>query len=300
MIDGKEFSAEEKLCVALGNFDGLHLGHRALLEQSAGIAAGEGLTTCVWCFTSHPRPEEGLILSHERRLALFDKLGTQIYVHEDFLSVKELTAAEFVEKILIGKLNAAHVVCGFNYTFAKNASGNAGLLGELLGKHGVTLTVVPPVTAFGRTVSSTFVRELIADGDITRANALLVDPFTIDSPVVKGRGFGRTMGFATVNQPLDPAMALPRFGVYASVVETDGGRFRALTNVGVRPTFLEGAAPNCESALIGFSGALYGKKVKTELRKFIREEKKFGSAAELYAQIEKDAEDVRRYFEKTE
>ena len=299
-IDGKRFVSKEKLCVALGNFDGLHLGHRALLEESRLFSKKNGLKTCVWCFSSHPRSDGGLILSPERRLSLLEKLGTQLYVHEDFASVKELSAEDFVEKILMEKLRAAHVVCGFNYTFAKNASGDAALLGRLLSENGVGLTVVPPVKFNGRTVSSTLVRELIKAGEARDARSLLVEPFTIDTRVEKGRGFGRTMGFATVNQPLDPKCVVPRFGVYASEVETESGLYRAITNIGVRPTFFDGAAPNCESALIGFSGELYGQKVKTGLLSFIREERKFASAGELYAQIEKDAKDVRDFFEKTE
>lgn len=304
MLTVKEtsFFPPQDCAVCLGNFDGLHIGHRELIKRGVEIAKREGLKCAVLSFEVHPAvylssksPE--LLISFEEKERILSSMGVDYFVLSDFSSIRDMSCEDYVDKILIKRLSAAFVICGFNYSFGKRASGDAALLRELLKSKGVRTEIVDEVRLSGQRVSSTAIRELLKNGDCELAARLLGGSFCIDSPVTAGKRLGRTLGFPTANQRLDPVRLKPKKGVYASTVSYNGRVYAAISNLGERPTVEDNGQYNCESFILGFNGDIYGCKIRTELLKFIREEKKFSSTEELREQIEKDLREVREYFE---
>ena len=275
-------------CVAaLGTFDGVHPGHRRVLAQ----AAGGGLPVAVVTFAQHPQGKQR-ILSPARCDELFEECGAAAVVRLDFAAVRDMAPEAFLD-MLVTELGAGGFACGYNFRFGKGASGDAALLAAYCEASGLFCSVSEPVTAGGEAISSSRIREAIAAGDMAEAAALLGSAYRIVGPVVHGDERGRLLGFPTLNQTLDGGYVLPRFGVYAARVAIGGVTYAAVTNIGVRPTFA-GEQPLAESHVMGFSGDLYGQNVSVELRRFLREERKFASAEALVEQMKKDAEEAQK------
>ncbi len=288
--------------VALGNFDGLHLGHRRLIARAVSIARQTDAIPTVWCFATHPavflgKPHPGLLMQAHRKSEQMRVLGVEQEIQADFVTTRDLSPEEFVDSILIDRLNASHVVCGFNYSFGKNAKGTCETLRTLLSRRGVALTVEAPVTFEGEVISSSRIRRLLQEGRISRANAMLGCPLALEAKVEAGKQLGRSLGFPTANQSLPADFATLRRGVYASVVKANGVAYPSVTNVGVRPTVEGNGALNCESYLLGFSGNLYGQTVTCEFWHFLREERRFDSVDALKQQVNEDIGEVECYFE---
>ena len=281
---------EVKTAVALGYFDGLHLAHTTILEKAAAEKS-DGIIPFVLLFDEHPQhfissAAVPSLLQNEKRDEILKDMGIEKYT-VSFAAIRELSPESFVKDILIEKLSAAFVVCGYNYRFGKNGAGTADTLRELAGKYGMGFYMCPEMKHDGSPISSTRIRALIEEGAVKEAAAMLGRPFCFASPVFKGDRRGRTMGFPTINQYLPGGFAVPRFGVYVSEVAFAGKTYTGVTNIGSRPTFGEGTVRS-ETYIIGFSGDLYGETPEIRLLEFIRPEMKFASAEELSAQIEKD------------
>lgn len=276
--------------VALGFFDGVHLGHRAVL----GACAENDLHHVVLTFSQPPAKVTGracppLLTDNARKAALLGELGADDIIFADFASIRELSPADFVRTILHERLHAKQVYCGFNYRFGKGGSGDTALLTALCSEYGITVTVIEPVYLDGETVSSTRIRACIAAGEVDRAAELLGGCYTIEGDIGGGNHIGTTMGFPTVNIPIGEELCVPRYGVYAARITIDGRSFAAATNIGVHPTVEEISRPLCESFLLDFEGGdLYGLHAVCELRQFIRGERKFESIEELQTQIRHD------------
>lgn len=288
--------------VALGNFDGVHLGHRRLIATTVSIAARKGLVPTVWSFKTHPsfflRKSGAEVLTfpedkQERLLAL----GVKRVILADFPTTSFLSPEEFVKTVLIDELKAAHVVCGFNYSFGKNAAGDPELLKNLLADYGVPLTVEAPVCYENEPVSSSRIRRLLETGEVERANLLLGQPFSLRAPVEQGKKLGRTFGFPTANQSFPAGSVKLKNGVYACRVLVNGKEYPAVTNVGVRPTVEKTSTPNCESHLLGFEEELYGQTIQCRFLRFLRPERRFENEALLFDQIKNDVREVLDYFE---
>ena len=281
---------KEGSAVALGFFDGVHLGHRAVLKA----CAGSGLHRVVLTFSQPPAKTIGracppLLTDNARKAALLGELGADDIIFADFASLRELSPAEFVRSILYERLHAKQVYCGFNYRFGKDGDGDTALLTALCSEYGIGVTVIEPVYLDGEAVSSTRIRACIAAGEVGRAAEMLGGCYTIEGDIGGGNHIGTTMGFPTVNIPISEGLAVPRYGVYASYITIDGRTFTAATNIGVHPTVEVISRPLCESFLLDFEGGdLYGKHAVCELRQFIRGERKFDSIEELRAQIRHD------------
>ena len=280
--------------VALGFFDGVHLGHRAVIEGCAADSSGH--ESVVLTFRESPARALGktappLLSDNARKAELMEALGVDTLIFADFSDVKDMEPAEFVKKVLAEKLNAKRVYCGFNYRFGRCGAGDTAALEQLCGERGIGVCVKQPVICDGRQVSSSLIRGLIADGAIDRANRLLGSRYAIEGRIESGNHIGAGMGFPTVNLPIPDGTAVPLFGVYASDVVIDGVRYRGATNIGVHPTVGENEKPLCETFLLDFGeGDLYDKRVRCELKAFIRPEKRFNSVEELTEQIRLDCE----------
>lgn len=283
----------EPRAIALGIFDGVHLGHRAVISHAVGV---EGTHSAVFTFQQPPwaLPKNNAweLISPAVKLRALESLGVEELIAADFEAIRDLSPRAFVETILRDTLHARMVFCGFNYHFGKDGAGDAALLRELCAKCGIEARTIEPVMLDGQPVSASRIRRCIEEGDVHQAARLLGRPFTIDFPVEGGQRLGRLLGTPTINQPLPPHFIRPRFGVYASSVEVDGRVTHGVTNIGVRPT-VGADSPLAETWIADFDGDLYGKSVPVSLVKFLRPETRFDSLEDLQKQILKDARAAR-------
>ncbi len=276
--------------VALGFFDGVHLGHAAVIKETVR----QNLQTVVVTFSHNPgKTENGHavpeISSHALKEKILASMGVDVVVYLDFEKVRGMEPNEFIS-MLTSAFTITHISSGFNYRFGSGACAGVKELEAICTPLGIEACAVAPVRVGELPLSSTRIRALICDGDVKRAAVLLGRPFAFYAEVVYGRQLGRTLGTPTINQLLPPPQILPRFGVYASVAHVSGKKLPAVTNVGVKPTISDSEAASAETYIMGFDGDLYGKTVQVDLLEFIRAEKRFGSIDELRDQINRDAE----------
>jgi len=285
--------------VALGVFDGVHLGHRAILGAAVAHARATGAPALACTFEPNPlevlQPDRAPlpITTLDERLELIAACGVDGTIVLTF--TRELAAVEpeaFVKDVLVERLAARQVVVGFNHRFGRGARGDAALLRELGARMGFNVDIIAPLTVDGVPVSSTAIRTALGRGDIDAAARMLGRAYTLPGTVVAGAGRGRTLGFPTANvAPSRPVLVAP--GVYACTFEMAGQRRGAVVNVGVRPTFGE-ATLAVEAYLLDFSGDLYGQTVRLTFVSRVREERRFPSVDALRAQIADDVEMARR------
>lgn len=291
--------------VALGNFDGFHYGHRRIVSTAVAKAAEAGTKCAVWTFSELAKAggtRTPFIATGEEKLDLLASSGADFAVFEDFSAVRDMSADDFIERILLGSLSCSFVVCGFNFRFGRGAAGTPEILKSKLAEHGVETLVLDPVSVNlgGKkvVVSSTAIRSFVADGDMESAAVMLGRPFFIGGIVVNGKHLGRTIGVPTVNQNFTDGQLIPKCGVYASSVSIDSVMYRAVTNVGRRPT-VDGSSVNAETHIFSYDGDLYGRRLRVYLYKFLRGEEKYSSVDELSAAIRADSENADRYFNET-
>lgn len=287
--------------VALGNFDGLHLGHRKVIS-CALEGAKQGLIPTVMTFTVNPKLRkdgfEGILLPLDEKIRLLDAMGIQQLYLLDFDSVKHISPKGFVTDILKNVCKAKKACCGFNYTFGRGGSAGSVDLEKLCAEQGIKTAIAGPVMADGTPVSSTRIRGLIENGRVDEAAHLLARPFGYESEVISGRKLGRKLGTPTLNQTVPEDYVLPKFGVYVSAVTVDGKVYCGVTNVGVKPTVGSSVAL-AETWMPDYVGPdLYGHTVRVGLLKFLRPERKFPGLAELKAEINHNGEQAREYFRK--
>ncbi len=282
---------EKATAAALGYFDGIHLGHLAVLNSALEKAREQGLVPVVLLFDIHPKKVTGkavppILTTDERKRLVLEKMGFTV-VPFDFKKAKDLTAKEFIEAVLIEKLGVKSVSCGYDYRFGKNGKGTAQTLLQELSSKDISVELCSEVTIGGETVSSTRIRQLLSEGKIKSANEMLGTPFCYDFVVQKGRQLGRMLGFPTINQCFPEGFVVPKFGVYASKTRVDDVWYASVTNIGVKPTV---GSENIlsETNIIGFDGDLYGRKIEVCLLDYLREEKKFSSLEELALAVKGD------------
>ncbi len=273
-----------KNAIAFGTFDGIHIAHRKVLDLP------ETHKKIAVTFLKPPKmylmDSCELLMDFKQRCEALKALGFEEIYALDFEKVKNTEPMDFLQNIF-EKYNPSVISCGFDYRFGKNAKGDVSLLAEFCQKNGITLKVCDAVEYEGNKVSSTMIRALLKQGEIEKANALLINPFSFSAPVIPGDKRGRTIGFPTINQKYPQQLVKIKFGVYKTKVLFDGKEYYGVTDIGLRPTY-ETDYVISETFIKDFSGDLYGKEVKIVPLEFIREEKKFSSLEELKKQIEKD------------
>ncbi len=285
--------SESETFTALGFFDGIHLGHTDVIEETVRGAQRLGVKSCVFTFSRRPKsvltgePDMLLTTDHEKR-ALIERAGVDILYIVDFSEVMDMSGEEFVKTVLIDKLKCRGVVCGFNYCFGKGGGADADTLADICGRLNCEVIVRDPIIYKADAIGSSRIRNALQSGDIQSANDMLGRRYGYSLKVVHGRQLGRTIGIPTINQAFPEDFCLPMFGAYASLVTVEGVEYRGITNIGVKPT-VGSDKPVSETWILGFSGDLYGKIVDVRLVSFIRGEKKFASVDELKKQILADA-----------
>ena len=278
--------------IALGTFDGIHKGHKTVLDAVLG---DKSLTPVCLAFgtpTAYYKHHSGLLMQPAVKREKLYEMGFSKVDYLEFRQCRDMSAVEFLD-MLRTKYSAAALSCGFNYRFGKNASGDVELLKEYCRKHGMSLRVSDPVTDGGEVVSSSLIRNLIAKGELSRANALLGKPLEFRSKVIDGAHRGRLMGFPTINQPLPEGFVVPKFGVYATSLVIEGKKYLGITNVGVHPTFPL-TDPISETHILNYKGDLYGKEITLHLLSFVRDERKFKDINELRSAIEQDRQTITK------
>ena len=265
---------KKRIAVALGDFDGMHKAHRTVVTGADNVT--------VYCVNNR----FSLL-----QKSIFEKRYPNT-VFADFDELKNLSGQEFIEKILLKKFNAGIILCGFNFRFGRNAGWTALDLREYLEKKDVWVRILDHLDFDGAPISSTRIREAVACGEIEKANQMLGYHFTFEAEVIEGdkRG-GKIIGYPTINQHLPQGLVIPKFGVYESRTFVDGREYKSFTNIGQRPTWRVDI-PLSETHIFDFDRDLYGRCVRIELVRYLREEKKFSSVDEVRAQLDSDKSSI--------
>lgn len=288
--------------IALGFFDGVHLGHASLLEMAKRRAAETGLCPAVMSFDLHP---DTLVAG--ANVALINSIGDRreilsrcygiddvILVHFDE-AMMHMPWVDFVEKLLVEEFGAEYLVCGYDFRFGDKGEGDPERLREKCRELGIGCDVLPRFTLDGITVSSTYIRTLLEQGNMAEAQRFLGHPHCISGEVVHGRQLGRTIGIPTANLLIPAHVLVPAYGVYATkVILPDGEEKLAVTNVGVRPTVDDSQKVTVEPWILDFEGDLYGKYIRVDFYRRLRGERKFSGLLELQEEILRNADETRK------
>ena len=294
----------EQRVIALGFFDGVHLGHGTLLNRVAQVARERGAIPAAVTFDTHPdqlvvgSPVPLIISPADRAELMRQEYGIQevIVAHFDDRMMK-MPWEDFITEYLVKEHGAVHLVAGHDFHFGYMGRGNPERLKEKCAELGIGCDIMEKVERDGITVSSTYIRTLIRQGEMERAAEFLGHPHLLTDTVRHGKRLGSQLGFPTINLTFAPGVIVPEYGVYAARVTLPSGEsYPAVTNVGVRPTVDRDGGVTVESYLLGFSGDLYGQRVRVEFFRRLRGEKKFSDLEELRREVRHNAQQTLEYF----
>ena len=287
----ESYSGQKRSAVTLGKFDGLHLGHQKLIDKIRSYTSDE-CESIVCAFDMH---RDSLMTGRERREHLEPKVDWLI--DQPFTkALREMEAEEFIDRILHKVLRAAHIVVGTDFSFGYGKRGNAELLQKMADQYGYTVDVIEKERYLGTVISSTYIKDALAQGDVKLAERLLGYPYEMTGIVRHGKQLGRTLGFPTMNIEPEKNKILPRFGVYACRVRIDGKWYDAVGNAGIKPTVTDEQRRLLEVYVYGYDGDAYGKEITAQFCEFERPETKFGSVEELKNNVMRDMRYGERYF----
>lgn len=295
---------KRKRVMALGFFDGIHVGHAALLNKTKNMAAELNASPSVLTFDIHPdnivfNREVPLINSASDREDIIRRefgIDNVVFIHFN-RKVMQMDWKAFVDEI-ISELDVCGIVVGYDFCLGYKGLGTAEKLKEYCGELGIACEIIPAVKVGGETVSSTTIRKLIEAGEIEKANEYLGHAHTLADTVRSGYHLGTKLGTPTINMKFPEGVIVPKYGVYAAkVFLEDGSQHVAVTNIGIRPTVSDENSVSVESFILDFNGNLYDRHVRVEFYKFLRPERKFSSPEELARQINHDAETTKAYFQ---
>lgn len=307
-----KLNIKEKTAVALGNFDGIHVGHRGILQNALDAAVRcSGMKSLCFTFSNHPfnfvlgRDESDpaavkLICTEEEKIALIEDMGFDILVNVPFDEhIMKMRAHDFFSDIIMDRLNAGFISVGFNYTYGARAEGRPDSLRRECAEAGIDVSILDAVTVDGEVVSSTLIREMISTGNMEKTAKLLGRPYSFSGTVVHGKRLGSSMGIPTINIPAPDRQMLPPNGVYFSRIEIDGVTFDSVSNIGFNPTVNDGKGRKAIETHVfdyeGTAGETYGKDISVYFDHFSRGERKFRDKEELFAQIERDCANAQAY-----
>lgn len=286
--------------LTIGNFDGMHLGHQALMARVQETARANGAKSGLITFWPHPRVYLQKITTQYYLTTLDEKMKLLVDSGMDYVISLPFThrlagqsAGEFFAD-LTSHLNLAGLIVGQNFTLGKNRAGTQNVIRDLCDQYGIQLDLIESFCLDGSPVSSGRVRDALELGDVQTARQLLGRPYSVSGKVVEGKHLGSKLGFPTANQVVNPQKILPKYGVYASLVRVNGDKFMGVTSVGVRPTFETTNQPNVETLLLDFNGNIYHESLTVDFIQYIRDEIKFANVADLIAQIDLDKLQARR------
>ncbi len=289
--------------LCLGNFDGVHKGHRALVDLLFSLTSEKKMKLPLGAllFRTPPACALGLdapqLTDNAEKMRLLRLAGLQFAVFLDFDAVRALSPADFIHRVLFDACRCRAAVCGFNYTFGKDGAGTPELLAAAFENDPTrALGILPPVTDGKNVISSSAVRRYLEAGHPEDAARMLGRPFSLIGTVQSGKGQGHAMGYPTANISIRNGGVIPAHGVYLCTVDAGRREYYGICNIGTRPTFADGEAINCETFLFDFAGDLYGKKIRVSLLRFLRAEQKFASIDDLRKQISLDIEHARIYI----
>ena len=297
----KDIDIEFDTVVTIGNFDGVHKGHQVLIEKTATYAKARGIKSAVFTFLNHPInyfvPEKVKnIFDEKEKERLIEGFGIDYLIDIPFdKAMTQISAEQFIVKILKDKIHAKKIVVGYDFTFARNKEGTVDVLREMGHEYGIEVEIVQPIKINGIRVSSTFIRELISEGRVDEIPQYLGTPYVIEGEIIHGKANGRKMGYPTANISLKDQIIKPKNGIYASRVIIDGKKYFGATNVGMNPT-VNGKYLSIETNILDFDEDIYGKRVRIEFLEKIRDEKKFESLDELRKQLDLDTGFVRQKY----
>lgn len=287
----------KKNVVAIGKFDGVHLGHQLLIKTAADVSKHKNMACTVYVVA--PISSQCLTDRNQKE-GLLKACGADLIIEQELTeSFKRYTPEQFVKNILVEQLNAGHVAVGYNFRFGVNRSGDVNCLASLCARYGIEATVIDGVSAknadgIEETISSTWIKRLLSQGNPQKAAEFLGRYYSMEGTISEGKHLGRSLGFPTVNIYPSESTFVPRFGVYAVKLTVRGESYRAVTNIGINPTVENGKNIKVESHILNYSGkSLYGDRVTLEFEEYVRPEIKFSDISKLKAQMEKD----RQYIE---
>ena len=289
--------------MALGFFDGIHVGHAALINMIKQRAKETGAEPAVLTFDVHP---DNLVF--HKTVPLINSAEDREHILKRYFGIDDVVVIHFSQRVmhmdwkefideLIDEMNLRWIVVGHDFCFGYKGLGTAAKLKDYCEEHGIGCDIIPAVCRDGVIVSSTLIRQLIESGDMEMANAYLGHPHTLTDVVRSGYHLGTQMGTPTINMGFPQGVIIPRHGVYAAKAYIDGQEYMSVTNVGIRPTVSDSGNVNVESFLLDFQGNLYGHQARIDFYKFLRPERKFDDVEALAAQIKHDAQTTRDYFE---
>lgn len=298
-----EISANYGRGVALGNFDGVHIGHQKLIQHLLLKSKSRKLESCVYTFMNHTIPviSEGstmkYITSLDVKQQIFNHLGIDFLYLDNFSKeLMGLSPKDFVEKILVKKLNCKEAIVGFDYRFGHKAEGDVNLLQELAKLYDFQVTVIDPVTIDKEKVSSSNIRKYLVDGNIEKVNSFLGRYFSLYNKVIHGDARGTKLGYPTANIDIDPLQLLPKAGVYGTLIKINNKTYMGATFIGTKPTF-ESYTPSVETFILDFEGNLYNQYIDIHFVERIREEVKFKTAEDLVIQINRDIKEIKKHLQ---
>lgn len=304
IFDMAQYRSETPLAVAIGNFDGVHLGHRLLIDQCVKAAEKRGISSAVLTFSPHPQvyfqqKQHFELFSPAQKAEAVDGLGVDCLLTADFnRELAEMSPETFVEEILKQKLRAEIVYVGENFFFGKDGVGTAEALRAVAGEKGIEVVILPELKFDGETVSSSRIRKALSRGDVVFASRLLKQTYYVKGTVKEGRKLGRTIGFPTANLDFSDHIFIPQCGVYIANAFYDGKKHPAVACIGHRPTVEAGQKTNLEVHILDGAPDLYGKELKVQLLCILRGEKTFADLEELKAAIAEDVQKAKNFFEK--
>ncbi len=293
----------ERAYVTIGNFDGVHLGHKKLIREAVKAAKKNKGVSVVFTFFNHPKEvinfsnAPKLINTIEEKTYLFEKLGVDYVIFQPFTQeFLSLSGEEFVKKILHEYIDSKEVFVGFNFGFGKNRAYNVMDLKELCLQYNIKVKEMKPVTIGGKVISSTLIRNTISNGDLHKVNCYLGEPYLIVGEVIHGKKFGKMMGFPTANLERTDKAHLP-YGIYGGLIKIEGYRkeFDAVINIGRNPTLKPGEK-SIEVHILNFEEDIYGKKIYLQVIKHVRAEMRFSTMEELKSKIAEDVSYWRKYL----